>query len=172
MEQNATPIGQVKHNSWWRVLLFGLVFYFVSLFLLILTGNPNLFPTVVLVGTFLIPVTYVAFFYDRRHLSRLTVPAVVQGFVYGGLLGVLAASVLEPILIRSLNLVNVFVVGLIEEFAKIIGILIIARHHRHNAEMDGLILGAAGWGSLPWKATVTPSLPSWRVAATCPLPSS
>jgi RsiW-degrading membrane proteinase PrsW (M82 family) len=143
MVQDVTPVGSVKHNSWWRVLLFGLIFYFVSLFLLILTGNPNLFPTVVLVGTFLIPVTYVAFFYDRRHLSRLTVPAVTQGFVYGGLLGVLAASVLEPIFIRSLSLVNVFAVGLIEEFAKIIGILVIARHHRHNSEMDGLILGAA-----------------------------
>jgi RsiW-degrading membrane proteinase PrsW (M82 family) len=35
------------------------------------------------------------------------------------------------------------VVGLIEEFAKILGVLVIARHRRHDAELDGLILGAA-----------------------------
>ena len=70
-------------NSWWRVLLIGLLFYFLSLVALVLTSNPVLFPTVVMVGSFMIPVTYVAFFYDRRRLSRLTVPAIAQGFIYG-----------------------------------------------------------------------------------------
>jgi protease PrsW len=137
------PTTPKKANSWWRVLLLGLAFYFAGLILLILTSNPNLFPTVVLVGSSLIPVTYVAFFYDRRHWSRLTIPAVAQGFVYGGLLGVLSASLLEPLLVRTLSIGSFFVIGLIEEFVKILGILVIARHHRHNSEMDGLILGAA-----------------------------
>jgi RsiW-degrading membrane proteinase PrsW (M82 family) len=40
-----------------------------------------------------------------------------------------------------------FVGGLIEEFAKILGVLVIARHWNHDSEMDGLILGgAAGLG--------------------------
>jgi RsiW-degrading membrane proteinase PrsW (M82 family) len=34
-------------------------------------------------------------------------------------------------------------VGLIEEFAKILGVLVVARHRQHDAEVDGLILGAA-----------------------------
>jgi RsiW-degrading membrane proteinase PrsW (M82 family) len=85
----------------------------------------------------------VAFFYDHRHMSRLTVPSIVQGFVYGGVLGVLAASILEPLFIRQLDFVSTFEVGLIEEFVKILGVLVIARRRRHDAEMDGLILGAA-----------------------------
>lgn len=32
---------------------------------------------------------------------------------------------------------------MIEEFVKILGVLVIARHMRHDAEMDGLIIGAA-----------------------------
>jgi RsiW-degrading membrane proteinase PrsW (M82 family) len=64
-------------------------------------------------------------------------------FFYGGVLGVLAASILEPIFIRQLDIFTVFTVGLIEEFAKILGVLIIARRWRHDQEMDGLILGAA-----------------------------
>jgi RsiW-degrading membrane proteinase PrsW (M82 family) len=136
-----------RTNSWWRVLLIGFLFYFATLVALVFTGNPVLFPTVVMVGSFMIPVTYVAFFYDRRFLSRLTVPAIAQGFIYGGLFGVLAASLLEPLFIRSLDFVTAFGVGLIEEFVKVLGILLIARRLGHDVEMDGLLLGvAAGMG--------------------------
>lgn len=142
----AQSVGKIT-NSWWRVFLIGLLFYFLSLVALVLTSNPVLFPTVVMVGSFMIPVTYVAFFYDRRRLSRLTVPAVAQGFIYGGLIGVLAASVLEPLFIQKLDFVTAFGVGLIEEFVKVLGILIIARRLGHDSEMDGLLLGvAAGMG--------------------------
>jgi RsiW-degrading membrane proteinase PrsW (M82 family) len=137
------PVVPTPTNSWWRVLLVGVLFFILSLLAMIVTGNPNLFPTVFMIGNFLVPVTFVAFFYDRRHLSRLTVPSIVQGFVYGGILGVLAASILEPLFIRQMNVTSTFSIGLIEEFVKIFGVLVIARRRRHDAEMDGLILGAA-----------------------------
>ncbi len=136
--------GQVHQtSSWWRVLLIALLLYFLGLVVLTLTSNPNLFPTVVLLGSFMVPVAYVAFFYDRRHLSRLALPTIATCFVYGGVLGVFAASMLEPIFIRRLDLFSTFEVGLIEEFAKILGVLVVARHTRHNSERDGVILGAA-----------------------------
>jgi RsiW-degrading membrane proteinase PrsW (M82 family) len=125
------------------VFLSGLVLYFIGIAVLVVTGNPNLFPTAVMIGNFLMPVTFVAFLYERRHWSRLSLPTTALSFIYGGVGGVLAASILEPIFIRQLDLANMFVVGLIEEFVKIIGVLLIARHYKHNAEMDGLILGAA-----------------------------
>ncbi len=136
------PRGRAS-NGWLKVLGVGVVLYIASLVILVLTSNPNLFPTVVLVGNFLIPVTYVAFFYERRHLSKLSLPSTAYTFFYGGLLGVLAASVLEPIFIRSMNMVSVLTIGLIEEGAKILGVMVIARTRRHDSEMDGLILGAA-----------------------------
>jgi RsiW-degrading membrane proteinase PrsW (M82 family) len=129
--------------GWLRVLVGGLVVYFAGMFVLILTGNPNLFPTVVMIGNFLMPVTFVAFLYERRHWSRLSLPTTALSFFYGGVWGVMAASLLEPIFIRQIDFGNMFVVGLIEEFAKILGVLFIARRWRHNSEMDGLILGAA-----------------------------
>jgi RsiW-degrading membrane proteinase PrsW (M82 family) len=137
------PEGSRPGTSWRRVFLTGLLFYIASLLALIMTANPNLFPTVVMVGNFLIPVTYVAFFYQHRHLSRLTLASTAKSFIYGGLLGVIAASLLEPLFIRRLDLATAFEVGLIEEFAKILGILVIARQLRHDSELDGIILGAA-----------------------------
>lgn len=132
-----------KANAWLRALITGFILYFVSTALLFLTENPNLFPTVVMVGSFLVPVTYVTFFYERRHLSKLSLSTTVSGFIYGGILGVLAASLLEPIFVRNSNISSTLTIGLIEEFTKILGVIIIARRMRHDAEMDGLILGAA-----------------------------
>ena len=146
----AQKTGQAKHgpsHSWWRVLLTGFLFFFLGLVVLILTGNPNLFPTVVLLGSLTIPATYVVFFYDHRHLSRLTLPATILSFFYGGILGTFAAALLEPFFIQRLNFFSAFQVGLIEEFVKILGVLVIARHRRHDSEVDGLIFGvAAGMG--------------------------
>jgi RsiW-degrading membrane proteinase PrsW (M82 family) len=136
-----------RHLGWLRVLLIGLLLYVVGIVALVLTGNPNLFPTVVMMGNFLVPVAFVAFFYERRELSPISMPTTALAFLYGGLLGVLAASILEPLVIHRRSLGAAFLVAVIEEFVKILGVLVIARRRRHNAEMDGLILGAgAGMG--------------------------
>lgn len=132
-----------RTNSWWRVLLIGLSLYIIGIVILGLTGNPNLFPTVVMLGSFMVPVTYVVFFYERQHLSKITPPTIAMSFFYGGVLGVFAAALLEPLFVRHLDPLTAFVVGLIEESAKILGVLVIARHRRHSSELDGLILGAA-----------------------------
>lgn len=129
--------------GWLRVFATGLLLFFAGIIILVLTGNPNLFPTVVMIGSFLVPVTFVVFLYERRHWSQLSLPTTALSFFYGGVLGVLAASLLEPIFIRQLTVFNVFVVAVIEESAKLLGVLVIARHWRHNSELDGLILGAA-----------------------------
>jgi RsiW-degrading membrane proteinase PrsW (M82 family) len=132
-----------RKSGWLRVLITGLVVYFIGIAVLFMTGNPNLFPTVVMIGNFLMPVTFVAFLYERRHWSRLSLPTTALSFLYGGVGGVIAASILEPIFIRRMDFTNMFVVGLIEEFVKILGVVVIARRWRHDEEMDGLILGAA-----------------------------
>jgi protease PrsW len=133
----------VQRNAWKKVLSTAAVFYVLLLTAFLLTSNSNLFPSLVMVGSFMVPVAYVAFIYERRHLSRLTLSTVSLAFLYGGLVGIVAASLLEPFFIRHLDPVSTLKVGFIEEFAKILGVLVIAHHRRHDSEMDGLILGAA-----------------------------
>ncbi len=141
------PAEKPRTGSWWRILLLGLGLFVLSVVIFAATGNPNLFPTVALIGNFLVPVSYVAFFYERRHMSQVNLVSTARAFFYGGVLGVFAAAVLEPIFIHQLTPVSAFSVGLIEEFAKILGVLVVARHHRHDSEIDGIILGgAAGMG--------------------------
>ena len=134
---------RIRWGYWWRVLLVAFALYIIGLVVLFVSHNPNLFPTIIMLGSFMIPVTYVVFFYERRHLSRLSMPTVALSFLYGGLLGVFAASLLEPLFIRSLSFLTAFEVGIIEEFVKILGVLVIARRRGHDSELDGLLLGAA-----------------------------
>jgi protease PrsW len=142
-EQRALPAPGPGIGLWWRVLMTTLLAFSMGIMVMVLTGNPILFPTVLMLGTFAVPAAYVAFFYGRRHLSKLTLPTIILSFFYGGVLGVFASALLEPIFIAQLDPSTTFEVGLIEEFAKILGVLVIARHRRHDAELDGLILGAA-----------------------------
>jgi RsiW-degrading membrane proteinase PrsW (M82 family) len=143
----AVAATSTRTGAWWRILLVGLGLFVVAVIVFGLTGNPNLFPTAALIGNFVVPVSYVAFFYERRHLSQVTLVSTARAFFYGGVLGVFAAALLEPVFIRQLSFLSAFEVGLIEEFAKILGVLVVARHHRHDGEIDGIILGgAAGMG--------------------------
>ena len=136
--------GRKKHRlTWLRVFFIGLLLYFVSIGLVAFTGNATLFPTAVLLGSFMVPAAFVTFLYERRRMSSLTMPTMALSFFWGGILGVLAASILEPIFVQGLNLGTAFVIGLIEEMVKLLGIFVVMRHRSHDLELNGLLLGAA-----------------------------
>ena len=136
--------------SWLKVLVSGFGLFVLTTVVMFVTQNPNLYPTVILIGNFLIPVVFVTFLYHHQHLSALTLPTVAQSFFIGGLLGVLLASILEPVLVpvpanpnAGLPLSSAMIVGLVEEGCKIAAVAWLSRCVRHNSQMDGLLLGAA-----------------------------
>ncbi len=132
--------------SWWRVLLIGLALWAASVAITGVTGNFNLVPTVVLLGSFLVPVTAVLWYLDHYDSQTLSGRDVFNGFLVGGVLGVLGASVLESWLLTGGAFVYL-VVGLIEEGAKFIALLIVARGVPRTSIRDGVVLGAAvGFG--------------------------
>ncbi len=137
-------------SSWFHTLWVGLLLFVISIIILFVFQNFNLYPTVLLIGNFLIPVVFVAFLYDHQHLSVLSSETIGRSFAIGGILGVLGASVLEALLLPAptgnnggLSLGSAMGVGLIEEGCKIVAVIIIARRLRHTAAIDGLLLGAA-----------------------------
>src|SRR5947209_4331997 len=92
------PAGQQplrRGRSWFRALWIGVCLFVLTTIALFWTGNPNMYPTVILIGNFLVPIVFVAFLYDHRHFSALTPMTVATSFCIGGVLGILGASVLE-----------------------------------------------------------------------------
>lgn len=136
-------------RGWLHVLWVGLVLFVLATIVLFLTGNANLYPTVILIGNFLVPVVFVAFLYDHQHLSMLSIETIGQSFLLGGTLGVLGASLLESLLLhpsgpnQGLSLGSALLVGLIEEGSKIAAVVFLARKLHPRPEIDGLLMGAA-----------------------------
>lgn len=128
---------------WWRVLLIGLVLYAITADLLISTGNPNLIPTVIMLGAFLVPVVYVVFLYENGALYDVPIPTVALTFFWGGILAVIAATLLEEQLVTGMGLLSLLAVGFSEELAKPLGVLWLIRRHEFADELHGLVLGGA-----------------------------
>src|SRR6266576_3979439 len=121
-------------RGWLQVLLTGIVLFVAATIVMFLTGNPNLYPTVILIGNFLVPIVFVAFLYDHQHLSTLTPETVATSFCVGGVLGVLGASVLESLVLplaanpnQGLSLGGGLIVGLLEEGSKLLVVMFLAR---------------------------------------------
>jgi protease PrsW len=132
-------------RPWLKIFLIGLALWVASVVVTLLTANSNLIPTVVLLGSFLVPVTFVVWAYGRGRSAEVTVELLFKAFVIGGILGVLGASVLESYLHPSLLM---FVgVGLIEEGVKLAALYLLTRRLGAYHVKDGLVLGATvGFG--------------------------
>lgn len=135
------------HRSWWRILIIGLILYTIAANVLATSHNPNLIPTVILLGAFLVPVVYVVFLYEGGALYDVPIPTVALTFFWGGVLGVIAATLLEERLVAGMGILSLLAVGFSEELVKPLGVLWLIRRHEFADELHGLVLGgAAGMG--------------------------
>jgi RsiW-degrading membrane proteinase PrsW (M82 family) len=128
-----------RHGWWWKTLLSGLGLWILTIAITVLTSNANLIPTLILVGSFLVPFCVVLFVIERVTGSISTLQLVLLFFV-GGIFGVLGASVLEVNLQTS---IWTFIgVGFIEEFVKGVILVIGGRHVTPRTPVQGALLGA------------------------------
>ncbi|MDX6236976.1 MAG: protease PrsW [Kribbellaceae bacterium] len=133
-------------RAWLQIFLVGLTLWVASVVITLLTANPNLVPTLILLGSFLVPVTFVAWAFERWKDQHVTAELIVTAFVLGGLLGVLGAAVLEAYLLSPSPLLFIGV-GLIEEAVKLGALILVTRHLQRRHARDGFVLGAAvGFG--------------------------
>jgi RsiW-degrading membrane proteinase PrsW (M82 family) len=134
-------------RQWLRVFLVGLLLWAASVVVTFATGNTNLVPTVILLGSFLVPVTFVVYAFERHADQVVTAQRIFAAFVYGGVLGVLGASVLEAAFLKQPSLATYLSVGLIEEAVKVAALWLLAWRLPRYTMRDGIVLGAAvGFG--------------------------
>lgn len=139
--------GRSGQRAWLLVFVLGLVLWLLTVAATFATGNANLLPTLVFLGSFLVPVTFVTWAFDHSgpH-SAVTVRVLLAAFLVGGTLGVLGASVLETYFLHPSVWMYVGV-GLIEEGVKLAALWLVALNMPRYTRRDGLILGAAvGFG--------------------------
>jgi protease PrsW len=128
-------------HPWRRVLVAGTLLWLCSIGTLALTEDDILLPCVVLVGSFLVPVTGVFWLLEHRHHTELDPARLVSAFFVAGVLGLLAAAALETWLLPH-RLVPDLWVGLIEEATKGLGLVVYTLGLRRFPVRDGIVLGA------------------------------
>ncbi|KTR37766.1 hypothetical protein NS263_15265 [Curtobacterium oceanosedimentum] len=128
-----------RHGWWWKTLLAGFLLWAATIVVTVVTSNTNLVPTIILLGSFLVPFTVVLFVIERV-TGTVSTMQLVTAFFVGGILGVLGASLLEADLRQD---AFVFVlVGFVEEFVKAVLLLVVGWRVRPKSARQGALLGA------------------------------
>lgn len=141
---------KLRKARWLQVFVLGVILFVVANITLNFTKNVIYFPTVMMIGAFLVPVTFIVFFYQQEHQfdkshTESIWPALLVCAILGGLIGTMAAGTLESTTMSSKNPLTLLWVGPIEEFTKLIVpiVLYIVLRNRFNTELDGLLFGVA-----------------------------
>ncbi|MFF2079939.1 PrsW family intramembrane metalloprotease [Kitasatospora sp. NPDC058162] len=133
------PTVTLAHH-WVKFFLTGLLLWACTVLVTFFTDNTNLVPTIVLLGSFLVPATVVIWAYER-YAADLGPDRILTCFGIGGVIGVLGASVLETYLLSPSVWMYVGV-GLIEEAVKLAALVLVCRRLRGGGLRHGLVLGA------------------------------
>lgn len=133
-------MGLIKHR-WFQIFASGFVLLYLSERVLVYTRDLGFLPSVLLLGSFLVPVTFVAYLYERLPDWDVPLPPLVVCFLWGEVLGTVIAGTLEYRTFVTLSFLSLFGAGLIEEAAKLIFLLIYYFLGRYRSEADGIILG-------------------------------
>jgi RsiW-degrading membrane proteinase PrsW (M82 family) len=133
--------------GWLQILAFGIILFAVTQEALRSTHNPNFLPSVILLGAFIVPVTFVAYFYKFVRDRDISLPLLTTCFIVGGIVGTVAAGLVEYATLRGSSILTFFEVGLIEECVTLVFPIVMFVYWRYRHEADGLLFGiASGMG--------------------------
>jgi RsiW-degrading membrane proteinase PrsW (M82 family) len=107
-------------RRWFQIFVSGLILLYLVERTLVATSNPNYVPSVILLGAFLVPITFVTYLYERLPDREILLPQVAICFIWGRVLGTVVAGALEYDVMRALGFLPKLGIGLIEESAKLI----------------------------------------------------
>ena len=173
----------------WRVLLAAVAAY--ALLRIGITGsrNPTFFSGLAVVESFLLPLAAVILFFELNSPKNVSVYQVARLLFLGGALSLLLTSILVKTLpgFGTGNFLPALLTGVLEETAKALALLVLARNPRYRWQLNGLLFGAAlgagfgafeaassgfgfGWlapgGHVIWTAMVGSAI--WRVKGNRP----
>lgn len=133
----------ILRRRWFQIFGSGLVLLYLLERTLVHTGNPNYVPSVILLGAFLVPVTFTTYLYETMPGWDVPFPPLAISLLWGGVLGTVVAGTLEYHVAVALGFLPKLGIGLIEEVAKLIVPLIFYFLGRYRSEADGIVLGVA-----------------------------
>src|SRR5215210_2767691 len=141
-EYSATPdrIGLARRLSWLWVLVAGVLSYLVVLRTLVTTENVNFVPSLILLGSVVVPASVLVFAASGGRHVLVSPGALALIAITGGIIGTVAAGTLEYDALRRLGFLPMIIVGLIEEAAKLIVPVLVLIFTRNRTPRAGVIV--------------------------------
>ncbi len=149
--ERTTPVLTDADVAWPRPWLFSrMLLAFAAAFLMLHFcceefGNLNTYPGVIFVGSFMVPLALMMFFYELNSPKNISFFTVAKVFLVGGCGSLLATLLLFEIFpVEELNYGGAIIVGIIEEVGKlvIVAAFIFSNKTWHHP-VNGLLVGAA-----------------------------
>jgi protease PrsW len=72
---------RLLRRRWFQILVSGLILLFLVERTLVATSNPNYVPSVILLGAFLVPITFATYLYERLPGWEVPLPALASCFL-------------------------------------------------------------------------------------------
>lgn len=167
------PVGPLQVARRWRWLLIGgvgLAFWIAFLVLTVIFGLGKLGPTILVLGSLLVPVTIVVWNLDHLADATLSGERVLFAFMGGGLLGLVLAFPINRTLVPAVQSVagvwGMLAVGLSEEFAKLVGLAVFSIGMARYTTRNGVVLGSAvgfGFAALETAGYASEGMPEFGV---------
>jgi len=132
-----------RRFAWVGVLILGSLAYVLVLRTLTRTENLNFVPSLILLGSIVVPVTVLVFAASGGRRIVAPTGMVVFTAIAGGVIGTVAAGTLEYDTLHTLGALPMILVGLIEESAKLIVPLLLLLVVRRPDPQSGVIIGVA-----------------------------
>ena len=133
----------MRRWGWLVVLIVGIALFEAVRRVLLVTQNPNLVPSLLLLGAAVAPAAFTAFVAGRRLAFGISTGVVALVAFIGGVVGVVTAGLLEFDTLQRLGGTSMVLVAIIEEAAKLIPVLFVLLFTRHRHPADGLLVGVA-----------------------------
>lgn len=136
-------LSSARRWAWLVTLAAGLVLFEIVRWGYQSTHNPNLVPSLLLLGAVVVPASFATFVFGlggRFEVDGLTL--VLVAFV-GGVVGVVTSGLLEFDTLRGLGTLPMVAVAGIEEAAKLMAPAVVLMTTRRRRPANGLIVGVA-----------------------------
>lgn len=154
--EKATPDILEVNSSWPKPWLFmRMTIASLVLFFLLWAGwkqfaNPNLLPGLMMVGSFAIPISTLVLFMELNVRRNVSLYMVARLAFLGGILSLLITSIIDSLAgygllpnSGSLSWMGASSAGPMEETAKVLAMVVVARAAKYKYKLNGLLVGAA-----------------------------
>jgi protease PrsW len=138
------PIEEIL-DSWPRPWLFARIFFMIAfLYLGLWIGfevfnNANFFPGLIMVGSFIAPITTLIFFWELNAPQNISIYKIINILFIGGILSL----VLAVFFFENIGDENVIIIGIVEEVAKLLVVIWFLKRNNYLYILNGVLVGAA-----------------------------